>query len=112
MLDLGGNSVDVAGSVTLTNLKITDGWIMRHLLHGPRRVDQRQHGGRQRPALTVVGGTVVLTAANTYGGGTTIDVGDTLQLGDGTTGNDIGTIEGNVLDNRFDPGGSQYNPDR
>ncbi|HEY4254055.1 MAG TPA: autotransporter outer membrane beta-barrel domain-containing protein, partial [Roseomonas sp.] len=40
-------------------------------------------------------GTLVLTGANTYGGGTTIS-GGTLQLGDGGTS---GSIMGNVLNN-------------
>jgi fibronectin-binding autotransporter adhesin len=57
-------------------------------------------------ALTVAGpGTVVLTAADTYTGGTTINAG-TLQLGDGVT---TGSIIGNVTDNgtlAFDPAAS------
>ncbi|HEY4202131.1 MAG TPA: autotransporter outer membrane beta-barrel domain-containing protein [Devosiaceae bacterium] len=47
-------------------------------------------------ALRQIGtGTTILTAANTYTGGTTITDG-TLQLGDGTT---TGSIMGNVADN-------------
>ena len=42
--------------------------------------------------LAVAGGTLILTGANTYTGGTEIDVG-TLQLGDGGT---TGSIVGNV----------------
>ena len=41
-------------------------------------------------------GTLTLTNANTYNGGTTISRG-TLQLGDGTANN--GSLAGNVLDN-------------
>ena len=41
--------------------------------------------------LTVAGGTLTLTGANTYTGGTTIDSGATLQLGNGTTN---GTLAG------------------
>jgi fibronectin-binding autotransporter adhesin len=47
-------------------------------------------------------GTLLLTAANTYAGGTTIGTG-TLQLGDGATN---GSITGNIADNAtlaFDP---------
>ena len=48
-------------------------------------------------ALVQLGsGTLVLTADNTYGGGTTIDPGATLQLGNGGT---TGSITGNVTDN-------------
>ncbi len=47
-------------------------------------------------ALTQIGsGTTILTAANTYSGGTTISAG-TLQLGNGGTS---GSIVGNVADN-------------
>ncbi len=42
------------------------------------------------------GGTLVLTGINTYTGGTAINSGTTLQLGNGVTG---GNITGNVSDN-------------
>ncbi len=44
----------------------------------------------------VAGTTLTLTGANTYTGGTTIDAGMTLQLGNGGTS---GSIVGNVADN-------------
>jgi fibronectin-binding autotransporter adhesin len=48
-------------------------------------------------ALEFSGDTLhILTGANTYSGGTTIDSGATLQLGDGGSG---GSITGNVVDN-------------
>jgi autotransporter-associated beta strand protein len=43
------------------------------------------------------GGTAILTAANTYAGGTQIDAGTQLQLGDGVTASTFG--QGAVLDN-------------
>ncbi len=54
-------------------------------------------GGRGVLAIAKSGsGTLVLTGANTYTGGTTINTG-TLQLGDGTTSN--GSVAGNISDN-------------
>ena len=48
-------------------------------------------------ALTKTGaGTLILSAANSYGGGTTISQG-TLQLGDGSANN--GSVLGNITDN-------------
>jgi autotransporter-associated beta strand protein len=44
----------------------------------------------------VFSGTVVLTGTNIYTGGTTVDPGGTLQLGNGGAG---GSIVGNVVDN-------------
>jgi autotransporter-associated beta strand protein len=46
--------------------------------------------------IEVTGGTVILTGTNTYSGGTTIDSGATLQIGNGGT---CGSITGNVIDN-------------
>ena len=43
------------------------------------------------------GGVLVLTASNSYLGGTTIS-GGTLQLGDGTNGHD-GSLAGNMTNN-------------
>ncbi|MCL2761012.1 MAG: autotransporter-associated beta strand repeat-containing protein, partial [Desulfuromonadales bacterium] len=63
-------------------------------------------------AVTQIGaGTTILTAANTYTGGTTISAG-TLQIGDGTTN---GSIIGDIADNAtltFDPasGTTMTNP--
>ncbi len=60
---------------------------------------------------TIGAGTAVLTGANTYSGGTTITAG-TLQLGNGTSGND-GTVTGAITDNSslaFDYFGSATTP--
>ncbi|MFT4197792.1 MAG: autotransporter-associated beta strand repeat-containing protein [Pseudoxanthomonas sp.] len=46
-------------------------------------------------SLTISGGTEILTGDNDYGGGTIIDTGATLQLGDGGTS---GSITGDVTD--------------
>ncbi len=51
--------------------------------------------GSSQSLTKVGGGTLVLTAANTYTGGTTIS-GGTLQLGDGGA---TGSVAGNILDN-------------
>jgi fibronectin-binding autotransporter adhesin len=42
-------------------------------------------GGANTVGLTLTGGTLILTGANTYTGTTTINTGATLQVGDGTT---------------------------
>ncbi|HJP97882.1 MAG TPA: autotransporter-associated beta strand repeat-containing protein [Rhodanobacteraceae bacterium] len=47
--------------------------------------------------VTVAGGTLALTSANTYTGGTTIDAGATLQLDNSGVGS--GSIAGDVVDN-------------
>jgi len=51
--------------------------------------------GSSQSLTKVGGGTLILAAANTYSGGTTIS-GGTLQLGNGGT---TGSIAGNVIDN-------------
>jgi fibronectin-binding autotransporter adhesin len=51
--------------------------------------------GSSQSLTKVGGGTLILTAANTYSGGTTIS-GGTLQLGNGGA---TGSIVGNVIDN-------------
>jgi autotransporter-associated beta strand protein len=51
--------------------------------------------GSSQSLIKVGGGALILTAANTYTGGTTIS-GGTLQLGNGGT---TGSIVGNVIDN-------------
>src|SRR5215469_1194169 len=47
-------------------------------------------------ALTIAGGSQILTGTNTYTGATTINAGATLQLGNG--GNS-GSVAGNIIDN-------------
>src|SRR5262249_13787991 len=57
-------------------------------------------------AVTVSSGTLVLTAANTYNGATTVAPGAALQLGAGTTSGAIGagsiTTSGALIFNRSD----------
>ena len=55
------------------------------------------NGGSANNLLKTGSGSMLLTAANTYSGSTTISAG-TLQLGDGTTGHD-GSLNSNVTDN-------------
>ena len=62
-------------------------------------------GGTPGDVEVTGGGTLILTAANTYTGGTTIRSGSTLQLGNGgTTGSVVGTIadNGTLAINRSD----------
>jgi len=67
-------------------------------------------GGFAPDTLTKVGnGTMVLTAANTYDGATTITAG-TLQLGDGTAGHDGSLATSGITDNAalvYDLNGNQ-----
>jgi autotransporter-associated beta strand protein len=53
-------------------------------------------GGEGNGFVESGSGTLILTASNTYTGGTTINSG-TLQLGDGGTNN--GSVVGNIIDN-------------
>ena len=68
----------------------------RQPAHRGRR-HQRQHR-RATTGLTLAGtARVILTNANTYTGGTTVDAATTLQLGDGVSNN--GSVTGNIADN-------------
>ncbi|HKM88691.1 MAG TPA: autotransporter-associated beta strand repeat-containing protein, partial [Xanthobacteraceae bacterium] len=85
-LDDGGTSASIAGSVTDDAMFAID------------RSDIYTFGGAisGTGAFQQIGtGTTILTASESYGGGTTISAG-TLQLGNGITD---GTITGNVTDN-------------
>ena len=62
-------------------------------------------GGNQTVALTVSGGRLTLTGANTYSGNTSIATGATLQVGDGGTTGTLGPAsavfnEGTLVFNR------------
>lgn len=53
--------------------------------------------GSKNIALDVANGTLILTGANTYTGGTTIGASGVLQMGDGTTAGSIASA-GNIID--------------
>jgi autotransporter-associated beta strand protein len=89
---LGHNALTVGGNGTSTEVSgtIVDGGI---------------NGGTGASLIKVGTGTLILSGANTYTGGTTISDG-TLQIGDGFTN---GSILGSVTDNAtlaFDPVGT------
>jgi fibronectin-binding autotransporter adhesin len=95
-------SVNTGGAVINTNgFDIT---FAHALAHGTGTPD----GGLTLSDATATPGILTLTGANTYTGATTINTGATLQLGNGTTGND-GTIlttsgitdDGTLIYNRF-----------
>ncbi len=67
-------------------------------------------GGTGGGALTIAGGTETLTGTNTFTGPTTVNLGATLQLGNGGT---TGSLAGDVVDNglvQFDYGGPVIAP--
>ena len=107
-LQLAGNSVTIGGLTTdATNpgprLSRTPG----HGRHLDRQPWRRQHLRRRPPgradssplSLAVAGaGTLTLTAANSYSGGTTLSSG-TLQLGTGTPGQDGSLASPSITNN-------------
>jgi autotransporter-associated beta strand protein len=93
-LQLGNGTSGNDGSITNTS-SITNNGTLAYDLFGSETYAGVIGGSG---ALNVTGpGKIILTNANTYGGGTTISSG-TLQLGTGTSGND-GTVAGNIIDN-------------
>ena len=124
ILNLGGSgnvtisslqSNTVPGSPIVENANSTSGQVLTLTVNdsgtdtfaGVMRDDPAGHG------ILAIGksgaGTLVLTAANTYTGGTTINAG-TLQLGDGLTNN--GSVAGDIADNSAlvfaDPNAESY----
>ena len=90
----GSNTQDISG-----RLKIENGVTATLDTHGNdvTFASSLQTGTNQTGALTKAGaGTLTLTGANLYTGGTTISAG-TLQLGDGSALN--GSVSGNITDN-------------
>jgi outer membrane autotransporter protein len=99
ILDLHGFNSTV-GSLSGTGTVLNNGATAAALTAGNDNANSTFSGilqnGTSALALTKSGtGTLVLTGANTYTGGTTIDAG-TLRLGNGGT---AGSITGNVSDN-------------
>ena len=97
----GGGTTISAGTLQLGN-GTSDGSVTGNVLDNATLADDDSGSNTLSGVISGSGafkqlgtGTTVLTAAETYGGGTTISAG-TLQLGNGT--ND-GSITGNVLDN-------------
>jgi len=82
----------VGGSATLSTLTVTNSATDTYsgVLGGP--------GANQNNlALVMAGaGTLILTGANTYTGGTTISSGGTLQLGNGNSGTDGSLASANI----------------
>jgi fibronectin-binding autotransporter adhesin len=99
VLDLGGNSNTVgslAGNGTVTNggqalATLTTGGDGTNTVFSGILIDGSGGLGFSKTGA----GTLILTGANTYTGGTTINEG-TLQIG---TGSDTGSIVGDVIDN-------------
>jgi fibronectin-binding autotransporter adhesin len=100
-IDLHGFNVTFPGGLngtgTITN-SATDPTLTIKTVATPATYAGTIQNGNSIVALVVSGtGRQTLSGANTYTGGTTIDVGATLQLGDGTT--NVGSIVGNVTAN-------------
>ncbi len=99
-LDLGGHSLAIGG---LNG----DGWIGNSSVTSNSTLTLNGNGtfsgviedalgsGTQKVALVVSHGTLILTGANTYTGGTVIDIEAALQIGDGGS---TGSLTGDISD--------------
>ncbi|WP_165219276.1 PKD domain-containing protein [Aquisphaera insulae] len=98
-LDLRGNSVTINGGLFGSGTVANNGTSTPATLtiNGNGTFDGNiQDGGSATTALTIGGGSQVLTGTNTYSGGTTISAG-TLQVGNGGSTGSLGS--GPVVDN-------------
>ena len=95
-LQLGNGTSGNDGTIT-SSIGITDNGLLIYDRAGSQTSGVAISGNG---AVTIAGtGTQTLTAQNTYAGQTTINPGATLQLGNGTSGNDGSILNSTVVDN-------------
>ena len=97
-LDLNGTSINagqLSGAGTITD-NHTGRMITTLTVEGGTFSGQIENGARRQLALDVSSGEFVLTGSNSYTGGTTIEQGATLQVGNGGT---AGSLSGDIVNN-------------
>lgn len=98
----GGTTVDTGATLQIGD-GTHDGGIPGDVINNGKVVVKQAHDGIADHGVTGTGsvefagpGKITLVTALNYSGGTTIDQGATLELGDGTRG---GSVEGDIVDN-------------